>query len=150
MIFWNLGLLFLFECIDGASKDSDWPGPALLYYASDQRRRATSAYATVSRCIMDVPYAHNPVIQGCGTPEDSFLDCHVNTTLVVLAFEKAIQHSVDLLCSDSAEEGHLEMQDLKPMLSCLLSIKSNLAEEAFNRLVQNSSDMILECWLVDE
>lgn len=130
--------------------------------ARHHQKRATAYSTAIAKRLIDNSAC------GHGTTSDAackpaFFEHHGNTQLIVLAFSKAIEHTIDYhLSTDTrlatgSPSQHTQsssaewVSSVKPLLICLTTLdQSNsgrrLASPALRDLVRRHGDILLECW----
>ncbi len=121
-----------------------------------------SLLATAQR-IVDVSAAGEYRLINSVQAKLQFISHHANTSLVVLALVKGIEHTIDLnfssnyaftsqspLFGDPVPDTDW-IASIKPLLTCLLTLKSTVsgtftAKPALRRLMQQHGDILMDCW----
>ena len=136
---------------------------AVLAKALLLQKSAVRAFFTTAKRIVDVSALGEFKLINSVQAKLQFISHHANTSLVVLALAKAIEHTIDLNLSTSLESpapvsslyGPLPSGDwvasIKPLLTCLLTVDSTVsgaftARPALQRLMQQYGDILMDCW----
>ena len=156
-MFWNLGLLMLFEAVDSAcDRNMTRCGPSDPHrIAVKYRQDAVLAFARISKLVMNVSTEQDLPVLDSVDIRLPFMAHHANTTLVVTALQKAIKHTIDCHVEADGESRDRLVPSLKPLLWCLLSLEKTssgrtTARPALNKLLYQYGDVLMDCWTVDE
>lgn len=115
------------------------------------RSRAVLAFAIMAGLIFSISESSDlPVLDHDGV-KLAFVAHHANSALMAFALETAIRHTIELRQDESTRQDSERKGALKPLVWCLLSMERTnagrtVARPAFDRLVSNYGDAILESW----
>jgi hypothetical protein len=168
LLFWKLSKLLLVEQLHQASGVL----PAiernpLLEKAQSYQRAAVTSLLTIAQRIVDVSAMGEFKLINSVQARMHFISHHANTALVVLALSKAIEHTIDLHVSATAQcvlslaafPGVTMNSDwiasMKPLLTCLLTLDSTVsgaitARPALRKLMQQYGDLLMDCWSYED
>lgn len=129
------------------------------------QRAAVQSSLAVAQRIVNVSATGEFKLMNSDQTRLQFVAHHANTSLVVMALVKAIEHTIDLnLSSDVAEDMCADSQSreeetsssdwvasIKPLLTCLLILESTVsgactARPALQQLMQRYPDILMDCW----
>ena len=160
-LFWNMSVLCLVEHIHIASHDfTPLESTSLLHQGARLQRSAVTALLATAKRVVDVStmraFEATNSIQG----KLQFFSHHANTSLVVVALAKAIEHTIDLNMTPYPEDlsasfphGPTDwVSSIQPLLTCLLTLGSTVSGKftvtpALQKLMQQYGDILMECWV---
>ena len=164
LLFWKMAKLLLVEQLHQASNVvSPLERQPLLDKAQFYQRDAVTSLQTIAQRIVDVSALGEFKLINSVQAKMHFISHHANTALVVLALSKAIEHTIDLHISDTAQHdlylGPFSkasinsdwVASMKPLLTCLLTLDSTVsgaitARPALQKLMQQYGDILMDCW----
>lgn len=161
VLFWNLGTLTLAEEIEKACGSHLLQGNNLREFVIDKGKQyekdAISSVIAISKHIADMS-AENSSLSVCGESEMKlpFISHHASLAPIVVVLTKSIDHMLQrVIGSENPDDGAHWMLSIKPVLTCLLDMKSTLAgsrsiQSPLSRLLTLHGDLLMECWTVDE
>lgn len=127
-----------------------------------QKDSVTSFLITAQR-IVDVSAMGEFKLINSVQAKLNLISHHANTSLVVLALVKGIEHTIDLNINvpngpgDEVGSGFDPnwVASIKPLLSCLLTLDSTVsgaytARPALQTLMQQYGDILMDCWSHDD
>ena len=167
-MFWNHGVLHVAEQLKLMSTTVQ-PDVAfnVLEKTLDYQLCATSYMGTIAKLITNLSSEETTALVDGTDVKLPFVAHHANTELVVSAFQKAVEHTIELnygratmahIISDSHRPTPASvdwMSSLRFFLSCLLSLEEthsgpSAARPAFHALLNSHGDVLMECWTPDE
>ena len=157
VMFWNLGVLCFVETIQSTCGDLANLCPNVFATLRYYQQKITSSFGEVSRLIMSSSAESDIWILDNTELKKPFMAHHANTQLVVMALQKAIEHTIDLHCDavEISDENLDLMQSLKPVVWCLWTLERTSAGRctarlALMKLMKQYGDILMECWAPDE
>lgn len=160
LLFWNLSHLSLVEQIHYASHLLA-PGSCegIISTADRLQEAAVTLLLAIARRIVDVSAKGEFKLINSVQAKLRLVSHHANTPLVVLAFVKAIEHTIDFNLSKQAASGQKAVtctppnwvSSIKPLLTCLVMLDSTIsgaftARPALRGLMQKYGDILMDCW----
>ncbi|KIW13291.1 hypothetical protein PV08_08479 [Exophiala spinifera] len=168
LLFWNLARFQLVEQLhiatDVLPADETC---SILEQAQALQASAVQSAAATARRIADISATGQFRLLNSTQARLQFVCHHANTSLVVLSLVKAIEHTIDLnvspQCEDmstynlssSLDSTRVWIDDIKPLLTCLLTVASTIsgsytARPALQQLMQQYGDILMDCWSHEE
>jgi hypothetical protein len=133
----------------------------MLDFAEDKAKlyemAAISSVISISSLVADTS-TENASISVSGDSEFKlpFISHHASLAPIVAVLTKSIDHIVQHIIDSEISDDRLRwMLSIKPVLSCLLDMKSTVAgsrsiQSPLYRLVASHGDLLMECWTTDE
>jgi hypothetical protein len=155
LLFWNLSVLCMVEQLHlAASILSVENAESTIKKAQGFQRSAVRSSSATAQRIVNVSSTGEFKLMNSVQSRLQFVSHHANTSLVVMALVKAIEHTIDLnLSSDTTEEFPSTdwIASIKPLLTCLLTLESTVsgactARPALQELMQRYADILMDCW----
>ncbi len=164
LLFWKLSNLLLVEQLhQAAAMLPAIEQQAILKKAQSYQQAAVNSLLVVAQRIVDVSALGKFRLINSVQAKMHFISHHANTTLVVLALQKAVEHTIDIhvssagqndLCSGAFPDAAANsdwIANMKPLLTCLLTLDSTVsgaitARPALQNLMQQYGDILMDCW----
>jgi hypothetical protein len=140
-------------------------GFSVVTKAREYQRTAVSSMTTISRCILDTSASGEHAIFDTTEGSLPLIAHHANTSLVVMALVKGVEHAIKLNASlqstpkpsstgvidEELSAAWISLSGLKPLLSCLLALQttvagSRTARRALRTLLRQYGDILMDCW----
>lgn len=85
-----------------------------------------------------------------------FISHHASLAPIVAVLSKSIDHIVQRVIDSETPDDRVKwMLSIKPVLTCLLDMKSTVAgsrsiQSPLSRLLASHGDLLMECWTIDD
>jgi hypothetical protein len=135
----------------------------LLRKAGDLQQSAVTTLLAIAKRIVDVSTCGEFKIIHSVQAKLQFISHHANTSLVVMALTKAIEHTIDLNLTPAVEvpggsllPGNTDwIPSIKILLTCLLTLGSTVsgtitARPALQKLMHQYSDILMDSWSYED
>ncbi|KAK4949767.1 hypothetical protein LTR10_011609 [Elasticomyces elasticus] len=164
LLFWNLSVFCFVEHLHAAADILPLEErPPILDNARKLQKSAVRSVLATAQRIVNVSATGEFKLLNSIQLQLQFICHHANTSLVVLALTKAIEHTIDLNLNDSAEDRERFepatfdddptswMGSMKPLLTCLVNLETTVsglhtARPALNDLMRHYGDILMDCW----
>ena len=136
--------------------------PSILAKARELQRSAVQSVLAIAQRIVNVSATGEFNLLNSIQLQLQFICHHANTSLVVMALTKAIEHTIDLNVNGCAGDRDWFVQDssdwmgsVKPLLTCLVTLESTVsglhtARPALDDLMRHYGDILMDCWSHDD
>lgn len=154
MVFWNLGVLVLAECLKSALSKLDHSCPhSLISKMRAYQWQAALSVAQTAECVLALRTEETFDPQSGLNAEVPITACHVTPGLMVAALQNAIEQIIDMqsfsdygLIADGLWDRHIGFL-MKSLLSLQVTTGgSRIASVAFQSLMRNYGDILCACW----
>ncbi|KAI1630189.1 hypothetical protein EDD37DRAFT_85808 [Exophiala viscosa] len=167
LLFWNLSVFCLVEHLHSAAEIlPPEERPSILARAGKLQRSAVQSVLAIAQRIVNVSAAGEFKLLNSIQLQLHFICHHANTSLVVMALTKAIEHTIDVNMNGFAEDQDWSgpttlpqystdwMGSVKPLLTCLVTLESTVsglhtARPALDDLMRHYGDILMDCWSHD-
>lgn len=161
ILFWSLGTLTLAEQIGRARNSCLRQETNFIELAGGKANQyeaaAISSVIAISKHIADM----STEIASFSVSGDSgmklpFISHHASLAPIVAVLSKSIDHVIQrIVDSETPDDGVNWMLSIKPVLSCLLEMRSTVAgsqsiQGPLSRLLACHGDLLMECWTIDD
>lgn len=161
VLFWSLGTLTLAEQIGRARCSYLRLENNFIQLAGNKAKQyetaAISSVIAISKHIADMSTENASIdVSGDSGVKLPFISHHASLGPIVAILSKSIDHIIQhIIDSETPDDGVNWMLSLKPVLNCLLDMRSTVAgsrsiQPPLSRLVTFHGDLLMECWTIDD